>query len=100
MTSRPELPGDVDGLVARHVVDEDDPVDEVVRDVGVGPLERPRGVVGGHDDDDARARARVGRSGADGSPVGASVGVERSRAEAYRTGCPAVAGLVTHGVGR
>ena len=47
-----ELAGDVDGLVARHVVDEDDLVDEVVRDVGVRPLERPRGVVGGHDDDD------------------------------------------------
>ena len=37
----PELPGDLDGLVARHVVDQDDPVDDVVRDVGVGPLERP-----------------------------------------------------------
>ena len=50
----PELPGDVDGLVARHVVDEDDLVDRVVRNVGVGPLERPGGVVGGHDDDDPR----------------------------------------------
>ena len=50
----PELAGDVDGLVAGHVVDEDDPVDQVVRDVGVRPLERPRRVVGGHDDDDPR----------------------------------------------
>ena len=50
----PELAGDLDGLVVRHVVDEDDLVDEVVRDVGVRPLERPRRVVGGHHDDEAR----------------------------------------------
>ena len=37
----PELPGDLDGLVAGHVVDEDDVVDQVVRDVGVRPLEGP-----------------------------------------------------------
>ena len=48
-----EVPGDVDGLVLRHVVDEDDLVDDVVRDVGVGALERQGRVVGGHDDDDA-----------------------------------------------
>ena len=61
---QPELPGDVDGLVARHVVDEDDPVDQVVRDVGVRPLQRPGGVVGGHDDDHARHAAGAGwRSG-------------------------------------
>ena len=47
-----ELPGDLDRLVARHVVDQDDLVDEVVRDVGVRPLERPGGVVGGHHDDE------------------------------------------------
>ena len=63
----PELPGDVDRLVPRDVVDEDDPVDEVVRDVGVGPLERPGRVVGGHDDDDARI---VGRGGHPGSGIG------------------------------
>ena len=38
-----------------HVVDEDDLVDEVVRDVGVRALERLRRVVGGHDDDEVRA---------------------------------------------
>ena len=54
-----EMPGDLDGLVARHVVDEDDLVDRVVRDVVVRPLQRPGGVVGGHDDDDAR-RGGVG----------------------------------------
>ena len=47
-----ELAGDLDGLVLRHVVDEDHVVDEVVRDVGVRPLERLGRVVGGHDDDD------------------------------------------------
>jgi hypothetical protein len=53
---KPELPGDVHGLVTRHVVDEDDPADDVVRDVGVSPFERPRSVIGGHDDDDLRER--------------------------------------------
>ena len=56
----PELPGDVDGLVARHVVDQDDLVDEVVRDVRIRALERPRRVVGGHHDDEAR-RGRLAR---------------------------------------
>ncbi|MEJ7697013.1 MAG: hypothetical protein WKF78_10460 [Candidatus Limnocylindrales bacterium] len=49
-----ELPGDVHGLVARHVIDEDDLADEVVGDVGVRSFQRPRRVVGGHDDDDGR----------------------------------------------
>ena len=55
------MPGDIDGLVLRHVVDEDDLVDDVVRDVGVGALKRPRRVVGGHDDDDAGA-GRLGHA--------------------------------------
>ena len=46
---------DLDGLVPRHVVHEDHVVDEVVRDVRVRALERPGGVVRGHDDDDAWA---------------------------------------------
>ncbi len=48
-----EPPGDLDRLVAGHVVDEDDVVDQVVRDVRIRALERLRGVVGGHHDDDA-----------------------------------------------
>ena len=47
--------GDFDGPVARDVIDEDDPLHEGMRDVGVRPLQRPRRVVGGHDHDDAAA---------------------------------------------
>ena len=76
-----ELAGDVDGLVLRHVVDEDDPVDEIVGDVRVRPLERLRGVVGGHDDDDPRVF--VGR--ADRAP-GDGVGWAVHESEAYSIG--------------
>jgi hypothetical protein len=55
-----QLAGDVDGLVVGHVVDQDDPAHDVVRDVGIGAFERQRRVVGGHDDDDPR-RAVGGR---------------------------------------
>ncbi len=61
-----EVAGDVHGLVVRDVIDEDDPVDAVVRDVGVRALERQRGVVRGHDDDDARFGSGLGH-GAKGS---------------------------------
>ena len=47
-----QLPGDLDRLVLRHVVDEDHVVDEVVGDVGIRPLEGAGRVVRGHDDDD------------------------------------------------
>ena len=46
----PEAARDLDGAVARGVVDEDDVVDAILRDVGVGPLEGLLGVVRGHDD--------------------------------------------------
>ena len=55
MTSSPSCRATSTVVVARHVVDEDDPVDDVVRDVGVRPLERLRRVVGRHDDHDGRA---------------------------------------------
>ncbi len=58
-----ELAGDGDGVVPGDVVDEDDPGDDLVRDVVVGPLERLSGVVGGHDDDDPPAGG-LGRRGA------------------------------------
>ena len=35
MTSRPRCSRDLDCLVPRHVIDEDDPADDVMRDVGV-----------------------------------------------------------------
>ncbi len=61
----PELAGHVHGLVAGHVVNEDDALDEVVRNVGVRALEGARGVVGRHDDDDARrCRSVAGGRGA------------------------------------
>ena len=46
-----EVLGDVDRFVLRHVIDQDDVVDDVERDVGVGPLEGLGRVVGGHHDD-------------------------------------------------
>ena len=58
-----QLPRHVDRFVMRDVVDQDDLVDELVRDVGVGPLERLCGVVGGHDDDDPGRFGRVRRGG-------------------------------------
>ena len=64
-----EVPGDLDGLVPGDVVDQDDVVDDVVRDVRVRALERPRGVVGRHHDDDPRAR-RVRRGGLRARAVG------------------------------
>jgi hypothetical protein len=57
-----EPAGDVDGLVPGHVVDQDHVVDQVLRHVGVRPLERLGGVVRGHDDHDAR-RLRHGAQG-------------------------------------
>ena len=51
-----ELSGDGDCVVPGDVVDEDDPVDDLVWDVAIGPLERLGGVVGGHDDYDPSAR--------------------------------------------
>src|SRR4029079_13809494 len=71
----PELSGDPDGLVTRHVVQEDVPVDELVRDGRVRPLERPRGVIRGHDDDESggagwieRRHARKGTAGGPDRP--------------------------------
>jgi len=61
-----EAPSDVDGLVLGHIVDEDDAIHDLVRNIGVGPLERQGGVVGGHDDDDAGGtvvRRRTGLGG-------------------------------------
>ena len=77
----PEVPGDVDGLVLGHVVDEDDLVDEVVRDVGVGALERQGRVVGGHDDDEVRAgRRRHGGKGTRGAGrLGSRSSLDRHR---------------------
>ncbi len=54
---------DLDRRVRRNVVDQDDPADEVMRDIVVRALERRRRVVGRHDDDDtaaARPRAACG----------------------------------------
>jgi hypothetical protein len=71
----PELAGDVHGLVRGDIVHEDDPVDQVVRDIGVRTLERPRGVVGRHDDHDVGA-GRLGRlrhGGKGTRPVGPRV---------------------------
>ena len=62
-----EVPGDLDGLVAGDVVDEDDALDEFVRDVRVRPFERTRGVVRGHHDDESWGRrSRHRRDGHDG----------------------------------
>ena len=47
-----ESPGDLDRLVAAGVVGDHDLVDEVQRDLVVGPLDRAGRVVRGHDDDD------------------------------------------------
>ena len=58
-----EVAGDFHGLVAGDVVDEDDAVDQVMRDVGIRAFERPRGVVGRHHDDDARVGRNVGGHG-------------------------------------
>ena len=90
----PELTGDVDGLVTRHVVDEDDPTHDVVRNVRIRPLERPRGVVGGHHDDDQWCRCRIaarrshGRTGGvgaflDADPRAIEIVVGRHRARGY-----------------
>ena len=41
------------GLVLAGVIDDDHQVDDALgHHFVVGPLERPRGIVGGHDDDD------------------------------------------------
>ena len=45
-----ELARERDGLVLARVVDEDDLVDDLVRELVVGALEGPRRVVRGHDD--------------------------------------------------
>jgi hypothetical protein len=55
------LAGDCDGVVLGHVVDQDDPAHELMRDVVVRALQRLRGVVGRHDDDDASLRGFCGR---------------------------------------
>ena len=47
-----ELPGQLDGPVPAGVVDEDDLVHPLARDVVEGALQRLLGVVGRHDDDD------------------------------------------------
>ncbi len=52
-----EPPGDLHGLVARDVVDEDHPIHEVVGHVRVRALEGERRVIGGHDDHDAASRS-------------------------------------------
>ena len=44
-------------LVGGYVIDEDDVVDHIHRDVGVRPLECARSVVSGHDHDGARSRS-------------------------------------------
>ena len=55
---------DLHRLVARHVVDEDHVVDQLVRDVRIRPLEGAGGVVRRHDDDDlGRAGLRPGHGG-------------------------------------
>jgi len=54
--------GDLDGVVGRLVVDEDDVVDPAGGDGAVGPLERLARVVRRHDDDDL-ARGEVGPRG-------------------------------------
>jgi hypothetical protein len=46
---------DINGLVVRDVVDQDNFVDHVHRQSAIGRLERSRGVVGGHDDYDPDA---------------------------------------------
>jgi len=50
-----ELPGDRHRLVAARVVHQQDVVDDVVRNFGVGAPQRLRGVVGRHHDHDALA---------------------------------------------
>ena len=50
-----EPPGDLDGVVVARVVGDHDRVHEVQRDLAVGLLDRARGVVGRHHDDDLLA---------------------------------------------
>ena len=85
--------GDLHGLVARHVVDEDHPVDDVVGHVRVGPLQGEGRVVGGHDDHEAAARGRAGRrrpagrcGEVRGGGGGIGGGIGRRRHAAKRTG--------------
>jgi len=47
-----KLPGEGDGAVPTRIVDEDDVVHPLARDVVQRPLQRLLGVVGGYDDDD------------------------------------------------
>jgi hypothetical protein len=73
-----EPPGNLHGLVARDIVDEDHPVDDVVGHVRVRPLEGEGRVVGGHDDHDATAQ---GRGGGCGDGPGGGIGRRRHAAK-------------------
>jgi DMSO/TMAO reductase YedYZ molybdopterin-dependent catalytic subunit len=72
-----ELPGDLDGVVVGHVVDQDDPIDDGVGDVCVGSLERPGRVVRGHDDDNARPFRGIGGRARD--LIGLDLGIHRAQ---------------------
>jgi len=65
-----EVVRDVDRLILRHVVDQNDVVNDVVRNVVVGPFERECRVVGRHHDHDAWLSGRLHAHGLRAVAVG------------------------------
>ena len=51
---QPQPPGNLDRVILAHIVDEDDVVDDVLREIAIGPLKCLRGIVGRHGHDNRR----------------------------------------------